>query len=121
VRTGRNLATTRAVRLRLGHTRVVSMIEGEVEVLDIDALPQERGDRFVAHTGFDPCALATPYRWFRISPRRIHARAPRRSDDERAAGNPRVEERPQRPQASVGTNAGGGHQGLGRGQCSPRS
>ena len=29
----------------------VSMIEGEVEVLEIDALPQERGDRFVAHTG----------------------------------------------------------------------
>lgn len=33
----------------------------------------QRGDRFVAHTGFDPCALATPYRWFRISPRRIQA------------------------------------------------
>jgi hypothetical protein len=49
------------------------MIEGEVEVLEIDALPRERGDRFVAHTGFDPRALATPYRWFRISPRRIQA------------------------------------------------
>ena len=46
--TGRNLAATRAVRLGLGHTRDVSMIEGEVEVLEIDALPQERGDRFVA-------------------------------------------------------------------------
>ncbi len=43
--TGRNLAATRAVRLGLGHTRDVSMIEGEVEVLEIDALPQERGDR----------------------------------------------------------------------------
>jgi len=42
--TGRNLAATRAVRLGLGHTRDVSMIEGEVEVLEIDALPQERGD-----------------------------------------------------------------------------
>ena len=31
------------------------------------------GDRFVAHTGFDPRALATPHRWFRISPRRIQA------------------------------------------------
>ncbi len=27
--------------------------------------------RFVARTGFDLRALATPYRWFRISPRRI--------------------------------------------------
>ena len=25
------------------------------------------------HTGFDPRALATPYRWYRISPRRIQA------------------------------------------------
>ena len=49
------------------------MIEGEVEVLEIDALPHEQGDRFAARTGFDPRALATPYRWFRISPRRIQA------------------------------------------------
>ncbi len=36
------------------------MIDGEVEVLDIDALPQQRGDRFAARIGFDPRALATP-------------------------------------------------------------
>ena len=71
--TGRNLASTRAVRLALGHTRDVAMIEGDVEVLEIDALPQERGDRFAAHAGFDPRALATPYRWFRVSPRRVQA------------------------------------------------
>ncbi len=71
--TGRNLAAARSVRLGLGHTRDVSMIEGEVEVLEIDALPPERGDRFAAHTGFDPRALATPYRWFRVTPRRIQA------------------------------------------------
>ena len=68
--TGRNLATTRNVRLGLGSTRDVSMIEGDVEVLEMDALSRERGDRFAARTGFDPRALATPYRWFRISPRR---------------------------------------------------
>ncbi len=71
--TGRNLAATRAVRLGLGHTRDVCMIEGEVEVLEIGALLRERGDRFAARTGFDPRALATPYRWFRVSPRRIQA------------------------------------------------
>jgi len=70
--TGRNLAATRTVRLGLGRTRDVSVIEGEVEVLEIDALPQ-RGDRFAARTGFDPRGLATPYRWFRISPRRMQA------------------------------------------------
>jgi len=71
--TGRNLAASRSVRLGLGSTRDVSIIEGDVEMLEIDALPQERGDRFAAHTGFDPRALATPYRWFCISPRRIQA------------------------------------------------
>src|SRR3954454_20290285 len=71
--TGRNLAATRTTRLALGHTRDVSMIEGEVEALEIDALPQEQGDRFAARSGFDPRALDTPYRWFRIFPRRIQA------------------------------------------------
>jgi Pyridoxamine 5'-phosphate oxidase len=71
--TGRNLAATRVARLGLGSTRDVSMIEGDVEVLEIDALPRERGDRFAARTGFDPRAEATPYRWFRISPRRVQA------------------------------------------------
>ena len=71
--TGRNLAATRAVRLGLGQTRDVTMIEGRAEVLAIDALPRERGDRFAARAGFDPRALATPYRWFRIVPRRVQA------------------------------------------------
>ena len=71
--TGTNLAATRTVRLGLGHTRDVSMIEGDVEVLKIDALPQQQGDRFAARTGFDPRALITQYLWFRISPRRIQA------------------------------------------------
>jgi hypothetical protein len=71
--TGRNLAATRTIRLGLGLTRDVSMIDGDVEVLEIDALPQDRGDRFAARTGFDPRELATPYRWFRIRPQRIQA------------------------------------------------
>jgi hypothetical protein len=71
--TGRNLAATRTVRLGLGLTRDVSMIDGDVEVLEIDALPREQGDRFAARAGFDPRALDTPYRWFRILPRRIQA------------------------------------------------
>jgi hypothetical protein len=71
--TGRNLAATRAVRLGLGHTRDVSMIEGTVEVFAIDALPPEQSDGFAARTGFDPRTLETPYHWFRISPRRIQA------------------------------------------------
>ncbi|MEU6867587.1 pyridoxamine 5'-phosphate oxidase family protein [Streptomyces sp. NPDC046876] len=71
--TGRNLAATRTARLALGLTRDVVMIEGDVEVLGIDALPQRPGDRFAARTGFDPRSLTTAYRWFRITPRRIQA------------------------------------------------
>ena len=71
--TGRNLAASRTVRLGLGGTRDVSMIDGTVEVLEIDALPQDQGDRFAARTGFDPRELGTSYRWFRIAPRRIQA------------------------------------------------
>jgi hypothetical protein len=71
--TGRNLAATGSARLALGHTRDVTMIDGDVEILEIDALPKDQGDRFAARAGFDPRELATPYRWFRITPRRIHA------------------------------------------------
>ena len=71
--TGRNLAAGRAVRLALGPTRDVSTIDGEVEVLELGALPAEQGDRFASRTGFDPRTLATPYRWFRVVPRRIQA------------------------------------------------
>lgn len=71
--TGRNLAATRTVRLGLGETRDVSMIDGDVDVLEMAALPRERGDRFARRTGFDPRTLVTSYRWFRITPRRIQA------------------------------------------------
>jgi Pyridoxamine 5'-phosphate oxidase len=71
--TGRNLAATGTARLGLGGTRDVTMIEGKVEVLELDALPREQGDRFAARTGFDPRTLTTPYRWFRVTPRRMQA------------------------------------------------
>ncbi|HEY7630167.1 MAG TPA: pyridoxamine 5'-phosphate oxidase family protein [Thermoleophilaceae bacterium] len=71
--TGRNLAASRRVRLGLGHTRDVSMIDGDVEVLEMHASTQEQGDRFAARTGFDPRELDTSYRWFRITPRRIQS------------------------------------------------
>jgi len=71
--TGMNLTTTRTVRLGLGLTRDVTMIDGEVEVLELAALPQEQADRFTARAGFDPRAAGPSYRWFRVSPRRIQA------------------------------------------------
>lgn len=71
--TGLNLAATRTARVALGLTRDVTLVEGDVEVLEIGALPAEQGDRFAARTGFDPRTLRTPYCWFRLTPRRIQA------------------------------------------------
>ena len=48
-------------------------VDGEVEILPIDAMPQEVGDRFAARSGFDPRTLGSRYRWFRVTPRRIQA------------------------------------------------
>jgi general stress protein 26 len=72
-RTVRNLTVTGALRLGLGPTRDVVMIDGDVELLELDALPLERGDRFVASAGFDPRPLTGPYCWIRITPTRIQS------------------------------------------------
>jgi hypothetical protein len=71
--TGKNLAATKTVKLGLGHTRDVTMIEGDVQTLEMTELPLEQGDRFAQRTGFDPRELTTPYRWFRVTPRRVQA------------------------------------------------
>ena len=72
-RTVRNLAATGTVRLALGPTRDVSLVDGVVEVLDIDALPADRADAFARRAGFDPRPETTPYCWLAVSPRRIQA------------------------------------------------
>jgi Pyridoxamine 5'-phosphate oxidase len=64
--TGSNLAATRTVRLGLGHTRDVSMIEGDVEILEVDALPQ---------TGSPRAPASTRVRWPRRTAGSASARA----------------------------------------------
>ncbi|MFD1717923.1 pyridoxamine 5'-phosphate oxidase family protein [Georgenia deserti] len=71
-RTGANLAKNPTVRIALGATRDVVLIDGDVDILGIDELPPEEGDRFAARCGFDPRSLAG-YSWFRVTPRRIQA------------------------------------------------
>lgn len=68
-----NLATTGRARLGVGLTRDVVLVDGAVEVLPMDALATEAGDRFALRTGFDPRTLRAPYRWFRVRPLRIQA------------------------------------------------
>jgi hypothetical protein len=71
--TGRNLAASGTVRLGLGPTRDVTMLEGDVEAVPLGDLPGAAADRFVARTGFDPRAEGGTYAWYRVRPRRIQS------------------------------------------------
>ena len=71
--TSRNLQATEKVRLGIGPTRDVVLIEGTAHGLAAAEIPDEVGDAFAAKTGFDPRRLTTPYLYFRIHPRRLQA------------------------------------------------
>ncbi len=71
--TGRNLRTTGSVRVAIGPTRDVVLIEGTVEDLAVEDIPTALGDAFAARAGFDPRAEAGIYRYFRVRPRDIRA------------------------------------------------
>jgi hypothetical protein len=70
--TSRNLQASGKVRLGIGPTRDLLLIEGTAEALAASELPREVGDAFAAQTGFDPRQLAD-YLYFRIHPRRLQA------------------------------------------------
>ncbi|MPY62034.1 pyridoxamine 5'-phosphate oxidase family protein [Streptomyces spongiae] len=71
--TGRNLRTGGRTRLGIGPTRDVVMVDGTAEAIAPADLPEGLGDRFATKTGFDPRQLATPYLYFRVTPRRVQA------------------------------------------------
>ncbi|MFL5758197.1 MAG: pyridoxamine 5'-phosphate oxidase family protein [Thermomicrobiales bacterium] len=69
--TSRNLQATGKVRLGIGPTRDLILIEGTAEA--VTAIESELGDAFAAKTGFDPRQLTTHYLYFRIRPLRLQA------------------------------------------------
>lgn len=69
----RNLQATGRVRIGVGVTRDVILIEGTVETLPASELSNETGDAFATKTGFDPRQLSMPYIYFRVSPQRMQA------------------------------------------------
>ncbi|MEV0156539.1 pyridoxamine 5'-phosphate oxidase family protein [Micromonospora sp. NPDC050686] len=71
--TGRNLRADGRVRLGLGPTRDVVMIDGIAEALGPADLTPSMREAFAAKTGFDPAGLAESYQYFLIRPRRIQA------------------------------------------------
>ena len=71
--TSRNLQSTGKVRVGIGPTRDLVLIEGTVgEILAAAEVPDEVGDAFAAKTGFDPRQL-TGYSYFRLHPQRLQA------------------------------------------------
>ncbi|MFE0949760.1 pyridoxamine 5'-phosphate oxidase family protein [Streptomyces mutabilis] len=71
--TARNLAASRRARVGIGPTRDVVMVEGTVEPVTPEELPEQDAELFAAKTGFDPRELATPYLYFRVRPQRVQA------------------------------------------------
>jgi len=71
--TGRSLLANGRVRLGLGPTRDVVIVDGTAEPVDVTDLGPATGDAFAAKTGFDPRELDEPYQYFLIRPERIQA------------------------------------------------
>jgi hypothetical protein len=71
--TGRNLRVTGKVRVGVGPTRDLVLIEGTVAAaVAAGDMPDQVGDAFAAKAGFDPRQL-DGYLYFRIAPRRLQA------------------------------------------------
>jgi hypothetical protein len=70
--TGRNLQAGGTIRLGVGETRDVVLIEGTASTIALADLPVAEGDAFATKSGFDPRDL-TGYLYFRIHPLRVQA------------------------------------------------
>ena len=71
--TGRNLQAGGRVRLGIGPTRDLVLIEGTAHGIAAADIPADVGDAFAAKAGFDPREERPPYVYFRITPQRIQA------------------------------------------------
>ncbi len=71
--TSRNLLADPRVRVGLGPTRDVVLVDGTAEPVDVAELGAGTGDAFAEKTGFDPRKLDRPYQYFRIRPLRVQA------------------------------------------------
>lgn len=74
--TGRNLAGSGAVRIALGGTRDVVMIDGRVRTFSSEQVPAEVADPFAAKHTWDPrgdTSSSGAYAFFEVTPVRIQA------------------------------------------------
>jgi len=70
--TARNLRTGGRVRVALGHTRDVVLIDARAEVVPSDRLPDAEGDAFVGKLGWDPRGRGA-WVFLRLLPERLLA------------------------------------------------
>lgn len=68
--TAKNIVKTGYVRVALGRTRDVVLIDASARLLDRGELSMEYGDAYVAKCGWDP-RKNKKYRFFRLEPRRV--------------------------------------------------
>jgi hypothetical protein len=66
--TAQNLRASGTVRIGIGPTRDVILLEGTVKTVAVAEISQELGDAFAAKTGFDPRSLKGTYLYFRVQP-----------------------------------------------------
>lgn len=71
--TSQNLLANGKVRVGIGPTRDLVLIEGEAEAVSAAHIPPAIGDAFAVKTGFDPRTLTAPYSYFWIRPLRLQA------------------------------------------------
>ncbi|MFE5398924.1 pyridoxamine 5'-phosphate oxidase family protein [Streptomyces sp. NPDC056568] len=71
--TGRNLRDGGRVRLALGHTRDVVLIDGEAEAFGAREAPPGAAGAFLAKTGWDPREERASYACFRVRPLAVQA------------------------------------------------
>jgi hypothetical protein len=71
--TGRNLRATGEVRLGLGLTRDVVLVEGSADATPATEIADSVAEAFAAKCGFDPRDARSRYSYFRVRPRRVQA------------------------------------------------
>ena len=70
---GRGLASGAGVRIGVGASRDVVMVDGSVTAIPTGDLDPSEADRFARRTGFDPRETSSSYLFFRVLPSRIQA------------------------------------------------
>lgn len=73
-RTARNILASQTVRLGLGPTRDVVLIDAVVEAnVDVDIAPQQLADGYAAQADWDPRTVGDGYVYLTLRPTRIQA------------------------------------------------